>query len=478
MFNSVPISKIFDIEKGTLQSSKNTPGKYDFITASAEWKTNDTYSHDCEALIFAMGASGSLGRTHYVNGKFITSDLCFIITPKAHLKDKIDLKFYYYYFNSVRSKLVKETATGTSKLAINQTNFLKYKIVFGEIQDQIKLRNIYEAVDKKTKGLLMKIATQENYVFLLRQLILQMAVEGKLVAHDETDEPASDLLMRVAHEKEKLIIDGKIKAAKTSIENKFEEKAFELPKGWSWCRLHEICNVSDGTHQTPMYTTSGMPFISAQNVKPFKFLSLNYRLVSVEDYEMYIKTNKPMPGDILMSRVGAGIGEAAIVDVDLDFAIYVSVSLIHPFSCELSMKYLTIYLNSPFGRKHSAEKTLGKGASQGNLNLDFIRKMPVPIPPLAEQNRIVEKVDQLMTMCDDLEESISTSKINAELLMQAVLNQAITKKEKHNVLQFVPAVSNDYVEQWDIAAREDGDIKPETSQKIEAILAKVGKAQK
>lgn len=86
------IEDLFDFEKGTLQSSKCTPGKYTFITAAEEWKTHESYTHDCEALVFAMAASGSLGRTHYVNGKFISSDLCFILTPKKELK--LDLLFY------------------------------------------------------------------------------------------------------------------------------------------------------------------------------------------------------------------------------------------------------------------------------------------------------------------------------------------------------------------------------------------------
>jgi type I restriction enzyme S subunit len=78
----VAISDLFNFEKGKLQSSKCVAGEYNFLTASAEWKTHNEYACDGEALVFAAAASGSLGRTHYVNGKFIASDLCFIITPK------------------------------------------------------------------------------------------------------------------------------------------------------------------------------------------------------------------------------------------------------------------------------------------------------------------------------------------------------------------------------------------------------------
>lgn len=90
----MPIGKLFNVEKGQLQSTKCVPGKFDFITAAEDWKTHHTYDHECEALIIAVAASGSLGRTHYVDGKFISSDLCFILTPKDEDKYPLNLAFF------------------------------------------------------------------------------------------------------------------------------------------------------------------------------------------------------------------------------------------------------------------------------------------------------------------------------------------------------------------------------------------------
>lgn len=103
-----------------------------------------------------------------------------------------------------------------------------------------------------------------------------------------------------------------------------------------------------------------------------------------------------------MARVGAGIGEAAIIDQDFEFSIYVSLTLIKCYSKEFDMMYLLHVLNSPIGRKLAEKKTLGKGASQGNLNLIFIREFVLPIPPLAEQKRIVKRVEELLALCDEL----------------------------------------------------------------------------
>lgn len=236
----------------------------------------------------------------------------------------------------------------------------------------------------------------------LRKSILQQAVQGKLTERDPADEPASELIKRIKTEKEALMKSGKIKKEKPLPEITEDEKPFDIPDTWEWVRLSDICNISDGTHQTPTYVEHGIPFISAQNVKPYRFLPENHRDVSYEDYLEYNKNISPEKGDILMARVGAGIGEAAIIDQDFEFSIYVSLTLIKCYSKEFDMMYLLHVLNSPIGRKLAEKKTLGKGASQGNLNLIFIREFVLPIPPLAEQKRIVKRVEELLALCDEL----------------------------------------------------------------------------
>lgn len=236
----------------------------------------------------------------------------------------------------------------------------------------------------------------------LRKSILQQAVQGKLTERDPADEPASELIKRIKTEKETLMKSGKIKKEKPLPEITEDEKPFDIPDTWEWVRLSDICNISDGTHQTPTYVEHGIPFISAQNVKPYRFLPENHRDVSYEDYLEYNKNISPEKGDILMARVGAGIGEAAIIDQDFEFSIYVSLTLIKCYSKEFDMMYLLHVLNSPIGRKLAEKKTLGKGASQGNLNLIFIREFVLPIPPLAEQKRIVKRVEELLALCNEL----------------------------------------------------------------------------
>lgn len=139
------IRDIFTTQKGTLQSSKGNPeGEFDFITASSEWGKHDEYAEDCEALVYAVQAAGSLGRSHYVNGKFIASNLCLILKLKKDCKHYINLEFYNQYFNTIREKIVSDLADGGSKLVISEEVFLDYyiEIIPKEIQDSYVKNNI------------------------------------------------------------------------------------------------------------------------------------------------------------------------------------------------------------------------------------------------------------------------------------------------------------------------------------------------
>ena len=140
-YEMVKIGQLFNIERGSLQSEKNEDGEYNFITASSEWKTHIEYTHECEAIIFAFGAAGSLGKTHYVNGKFIASNLCFILTPKKKSGYDIDMQFYNSYFSAIRKQLVSDLADGTSKLTISDEDFKEYFIDYIPYDKQIAFVN-------------------------------------------------------------------------------------------------------------------------------------------------------------------------------------------------------------------------------------------------------------------------------------------------------------------------------------------------
>lgn len=268
--------------------------------------------------------------------------------------------------------------------------------------------------------------TTEASIDALKQTILQLAVMGKLVPQDPNDEPASELLKRIAQEKAQLVKDGKMKKQKPLPPVNDEDKLFKIPFNWEHVYLNDICEViTDGTHQTPKYIDKGRPFISAQCVKPFKFMPENCRYVSEEDYQQYIKNRTPEINDILLARVGAGIGECAVIDINLEFSIYVSTALIKPIKRHINSNYLCLWLNSPIGRFFSSRYTYGKGVSQGNLNLSLIRTFVISLPPYKEQNLIVEKVLTYLLICEKLKSKIQSAQQTQLHLAEALTDAAI-----------------------------------------------------
>lgn len=159
------IGKIFNIEKGSVQSSKREEGEYTFVTASDTWLTHSEYTHDCEALVFVFGAGGSLGKVHYIKGKFVASDLCFVLTPK---NPKTNLKYYYAYFNARRKDIVKRLARGTNKKAINDARFKAYKVMYPEKSEQdavgAAVENMFERVEMLKKQIESEYEKLDNLI--------------------------------------------------------------------------------------------------------------------------------------------------------------------------------------------------------------------------------------------------------------------------------------------------------------------------
>jgi type I restriction enzyme S subunit len=270
------------------------------------------------------------------------------------------------------------------------------------------------------------LTTRPDQIKQLRQTILNLAVRGKLVPQDPNDEPALELLKRIAGENKKLLSAKGIRSQKPALPAENFEVETEIPASWRHAYLQDLAyQITDGTHLTPKYTEQGRPFLSAQNVKPFKFMPEKHRFVSEIDFDNYRANRRPERGDILMTRVGAGIGEAAVLDSDFEFAFYVSLCLIKIPNRLLSAQYIVLWLNSPEGRDSSTIRTYGKGASQGNLNLGLIRTFKVPLPPLAEQHRIVAKIDVLMALCDQLEASLDATATTRHRLLDALLAEAL-----------------------------------------------------
>ena len=239
----------------------------------------------------------------------------------------------------------------------------------------------------------------------LKKSILQEAVQGKLVPQDPSDEPAEALLERIRAEKQRLIKEGKIKKDKHESvifrrDNSHYEKRgseevciddeipFEIPDSWAWCRLGSILEkLTDGTHSTPKYTDSGVPFISVKDVSSGVLSFDSAKHISESEHRELYKRCDPKRGDILLTKVGT-TGIPVIVDTDEEFSLFVSVAQLRFSHSLLDENYLLLLIQSPLVQQQCTEHTRGVGNK--NWVMRDIANTLVAIPPLAEQKRIVE----------------------------------------------------------------------------------------
>lgn len=423
------IGDLFNIEKGSLQSTKCVSGKYDFITAAEEWKTHKEYTHNCEALLFAAAASGSLGRTHYVNGKFIGSDLCFILTTKDNKNFPLDLKFYHSIFNSLRSEIVSKTKSGTSKEAISIGKFSEYHLPYFDIEHQKKWNIKLGKLNSNKDDLLKELYYQSDRLTKLRQQILQDAIQGKLISQDSNDEPASKLLERIKAKKEKLIKEKKIKKSKTLPLIKEEEIPFNIPESWIWCRLEEITTlITDGKHgDCQDESNSGYYFLSAKDLQNGEFIYDGARQINYDDFlETHRRTNLE-PNDICVVNTGATVGKTVLVlDNELTprTTFQKSVAVIKVVKSFINVMYIKNYI---ICRTPELLKT-SRGSAINNLLLGDMKMMLFPLPPKNEQKRIVEKIEELLKVCDELEKEVKQNQILTQQLLQSALKEALEPK--------------------------------------------------
>ena len=162
-------------------------------------------------------------------------------------------------------------------------------------------------------------------------------------------------------------------------------------------KLNTVCEIYDGTHQTPQYTNCGIPFVSVENIDD---LYGTQKFIAPQAYEKY--KIKPRIGDVFMTRITAGIiGKCTVVDRDDDLAYYVSLALLRPNTEVLNSKYLKYYLESSWGRKE-LNKWILWDATPTKINKDDIGRVLISIPPLDTQKKLVQVIEDFDTICTDL----------------------------------------------------------------------------
>ncbi|MDC2131846.1 restriction endonuclease subunit S [Bacteroides thetaiotaomicron] len=293
----------------------------------------------------------------------------------------------------------------------------------------------------------------------LRQKILDLAIHGKLVPQDPNDEPASVLLERIKAEKERLIKEGKIKrskkSAKTSDTPHYENVPFEVPSSWVWCKLEDyVKSVTDGDHQAPPKSDIGIPFLVISDVAKGKLNFLNTRFVPQEYYEKISFDRKPEKGDLLFTVTGS-YGIVVPVNIDCKFCFQRHIGLIKTLNTN---EYLLHLLKSSYIKGQCDE--FATGTAQKTVGLETLRSFLLPIPPFAEQQRIVIEIEKWFSLIelieggkDDLQTTIKQAKskildlaIHGKLVPQDPNEEPAIKLLKRINPDFTPCDNGHYTQ--------------------------------
>ncbi|MFJ7173975.1 restriction endonuclease subunit S [Citrobacter freundii] len=260
----------------------------------------------------------------------------------------------------------------------------------------------------------------------LRELILELAVRGKLVPQDSNDEPASVLLERIAAEKAELVKQGKIKKQKPLPEISEEEKPFELPAGWEWVRLNDVAEyIQRG--KGPKYSEHGHVRVVSQKCVQWNGFKLEQsRWITDESVAAYTEERFLKDGDVLWNSTGAGGTAGSVIylpAVTEKLVVDSHVTLIRTIkqNGQFICNYISTYgIQQRFDPKHP--NTLLSGTTnQAELNTSVVISFMTPFPPQKEQERINSKVAELMTFCDQLEQHSLTSLDAHQQLVETLL---------------------------------------------------------
>ena len=262
----------------------------------------------------------------------------------------------------------------------------------------------------------------------LRKSILQYAVEGKLVQQDIHDEPASLLYEKIIAEKENLIKQSKIKKEKPLPPITDDEIPYDIPENWKWVRLGEVVSIlGDGIHGTPNYDEihGEYYFINGNNLNGKIVINNKTKKVNIDEYNKY---KKPLTKRTILISINGTIGNIAFYNME-KIILGKSACFFNLLS-DIDMNYIKYIIKSNYFYTYT--KQYSTGSTIQNVSLKSIKNFSIPLPPLKEQERIVKKVDELMALCDKLEQEeeklLALDKHFADTLPKSILQYAVEGK--------------------------------------------------
>lgn len=416
-----------------------------------------------------ISCAGTIGET-YLLPKGIEKGIINQALLKIRLNGNIIDNYYFIkMFKALMQNKLNNSAKGSAMKNLSSINFLKTKIVFplpplneqnrivqkvdslmklcDELEEELQRKVKYSSLSSKSVFNSISSCSsveklEENFKFIidnfkeltlgndgvkeLKSAILQLAVQGKLVSQNSLDERAEALLEKIQKEKERLFKEKKIKKEQSLQEIHENEKPYELPQSWKWIRLKKvISDITYGTSKKSDYNIDGVAVLRIPNVSTgiLDLEDIKYTNLSESD----LRRLSLEKDDLLVIRSNGSadiVGKCILIEEDMPNYCYAGYLIrLRLLKGLVFSKYINMVIKSSLVR-NQIEPYLRTTTGVKNINSDEISKLLIPLPPLGEQKRIVEKVDSLMVLCDELEERIEKSKKYSEKLMEVILKDA------------------------------------------------------
>lgn len=437
------------IEKGKTGIKDAIPGEYPLVVTAEGRLTTDHFDFEGPAVVIPLVSStghgdASLKRIHYQEGKYaVGSILCAV---QSRFPELVHPRYLYEYLSTFKEELLVSRMSGTANvsLTVGKIAEVPVPLITYEAQEKLdRLMSLCDALEAQGQleaeqhtrlvstlfGSLLQSDTPEaladnwqriathfdllldrpEAVDALEQTILQLAVRGLLVPQDPTDEPASVLLQKIRTEKDHLIAQGKIKRDKPLPPITDEEKPFELPRGWEWVRWADVAmKIGDIDHKMPTEVKDGVPYVSPRDFYAENSIDFEgAKKISIEDFKELASKIRPQVGDLIYPRYGT-IGVVRKVVDDRDFLASYSCAVIKAMHGFVEPDYQHLFSISGCAKDQASAAT--NKTTQPNVGLKSIQSFAMPLPPLAEQSRIVTRVNELRLLCTNLCERLKKTR--------------------------------------------------------------------
>lgn len=406
----VKLGKICRISTGKKDANfGNENGKYYFFTCAKEPIRCNSFSFEGESILIA--GNGDISNISYYDGQYEAYQRTYILQPY------IEHSYLYYLLFHIQSNWVKyniDKMFGSAIPYIRLGNVQNYMVALPPLAEQkrivAKIEELMPLVEEYGKAEEQLTKLNAEFPDKFRKSILQQAVQGKLTERDPADEPAYELLKRIKAEKEALIKSGKIKKEKPLPEITEDEKPFDIPDTWEWIRLGDIVRYQGGyAYKSDTYVgCSNNQIIRLGNVKNNKLL-LDSAPVFVSDHiACETEEYRIIPNTILFTMTGTKgkrdyFYTCCTTENNMGSN---SLYLNQRVGClkadgDICLEWLVIFLQSETVLSQIFATATGN-VNQANIGSNSTLNLVLPLPPLAEQKRIVKRVEELLALCDEL----------------------------------------------------------------------------